>query len=187
MPPTVSKSFHFMDIPSCLTTEPLPLDFVLPGFPTGTVGGLASPGGVGKSTFILSVAVAIGIPGADANLLGFRLEKHGRVVVLAGEDPANTLYHRMHALGAYLSPAQHSLLSENLHIASCVGMGVDIHDSEWFAQIDNLAKNTRLMVIDTLTRLHSLDENNAGDAKKLCLRWKVLLLAQVVPSYFCIT
>jgi hypothetical protein len=51
--------FNFIDIGNCFSEEPPPLDFILPGFLAGTVGGLVSPGGVGKSTFALLVAIAI--------------------------------------------------------------------------------------------------------------------------------
>ena len=40
--------------------QPEPLDFVLPGFVRGTVGGLVSPGGLGKSYWALMAAVAFG-------------------------------------------------------------------------------------------------------------------------------
>jgi RecA-family ATPase len=51
--------FNFIDIENCFSTEPPPLDFVLPGFLAGTVGGLVSPGGVGKSTFALELCIAV--------------------------------------------------------------------------------------------------------------------------------
>jgi hypothetical protein len=53
------KQFEFIDVADCFLTEPQPLDFVLPGFLAGTVGGLVSPGGVGKSTFALLASIAI--------------------------------------------------------------------------------------------------------------------------------
>jgi RecA-family ATPase len=100
-------------------------------------------------------------------MLDLKLEKHGRVVLFAGEDPNDALHHRLHKMGAHLSPAQRQCVSEKLRIVSCVGNGVDLHDPEWFARIEEQAQGSRLMVIDTLTRFHSLDENNASDAKKI--------------------
>ncbi|MGZ8183456.1 MAG: helicase RepA family protein [Methylobacter sp.] len=100
-------------------------------------------------------------------MLGLNLKKHGRVVLFAGEDPAESIHSRLHAMGAHLSPAQRQCVAEKLHIAPCIGQGVDISDPEWFARIEEQARDARLIVIDTLTRFHSLDENAAGDAKKI--------------------
>ena len=100
-------------------------------------------------------------------MLNLKLEKHGRVVLFAGEDPHEAIHHRLRAMAAHLSPAQRQSVAENLYIAPCIGQGVDLHDEDWFARIEEQAQGTRLMVIDTLTRFHSLDENNAGDAKKI--------------------
>lgn len=161
------KKFRFIDVAKCFETPPLPLDFVLPGLLAGTVGGLTSAGGSGKSTFIIQAAAAIADEVAGADLLRLGLERHGRAVVLAAEDPDNVLHHRLHALGTHLSPAQRAALSERLNIAPCVGEDVDLHDSEWFAAIEEQAQDARLLVIDTLTKFHSLDENQACDAKKI--------------------
>jgi hypothetical protein len=100
-------------------------------------------------------------------MLGINIKKHGRVVLFAGEDPAESLHYRLHAMGAYLSPAQRQCVAEKLHIALCVGQGVDLNDKEWLEKIEEQARDARLIVIDTLTRFHSLDENNAADAKKI--------------------
>jgi hypothetical protein len=51
--------FEFVNLKKRFEIEPPELDFVLPGFLAGTVGGLVSPGGVGKSTFALMVALTI--------------------------------------------------------------------------------------------------------------------------------
>jgi RecA-family ATPase len=104
---------------------------------------------------------------SQPNMLGLEIQKRGRVVILAGEDPDDAIHHRLHALGAHLSPVQRAAVVENLRIVPCIGMGVDLGDAEWLAKIEEQARGTRLMVLDTLTRFHSLDENNAGDAKKI--------------------
>jgi RecA-family ATPase len=156
--------FEFIDLAKNFETEPPELDFVLPGFLAGTVGGLMSPGGVGKSTFALMVAIAIAC-GVDT--IGLGLQRYGRVVMLAGEDPVEAIHHRMHALGAHLSLAQRGAVCEKLHITSCVGGAIDLTDERWFAQILEQAIDSRLLILDTLTRFHSLDENCASDAKKI--------------------
>jgi RecA-family ATPase len=104
---------------------------------------------------------------SQPNLLNLEIKKRGKVVILAGEDPADAIHHRLHALGAHLSPAQRAAVVENLRIVPCVGMGVDLCDAEWLMLIEEQAQGARLMVLDTLTRFHSLDENNAVDAKRI--------------------
>lgn len=162
-----TKKFDFIDIGDCFEHKPPELDFVLPGFLAGTVGGLVSPGGAGKSTFALLAAAAIADSVAGADLLELDLDSHGRVVFLAGEDPALAVRHRLFNLGSHLTPSQRAFIKDNLHIAPCVGKGVDIHDKEWAEKIEEQAYGTRLMIIDTLTRFHSLDENKAKDAKEI--------------------
>jgi RecA-family ATPase len=104
---------------------------------------------------------------SQPNLLNLEIKKRGKVVILAGEDPADAIHHRLHSLGAHLSPAQRSAVVENLRIVPCVGMGVDLGDAEWLALIEEQARGARLMILDTLTRFHGLDENNAADAKRI--------------------
>jgi len=38
-------------------------------------------------------------------------------------------------------------------------------DSSWFEEVRRVSEGARLVVVDTLTRFHSLDENDAADAK----------------------
>jgi RecA-family ATPase len=154
-----------LDIRFCIESEPPELDFVLPGLLAGTVGGLIAAGGVGKSTLALQAAIDIAVDVAGADLLGLGVEKHGRVVILAGEDPDVALHHRIKRIASRLPPDAHEMLAEALTIVPCVGLGVDIMDDQWFAEVGRLCEGARLVVIDTLTRFHSLNENDAADAK----------------------
>ncbi|MFH7040769.1 helicase RepA family protein [Paucibacter sp. JuS9] len=154
-----------LDILRCIETDPPELDFVLPGFLAGTVGGLVAAGGVGKSTLALQAAMDIAIDVTGADLLGLGIEKHGRVVIFAGEDPDVALHHRIRSVATWLAPEARTALSQGLTIVPCVGYGVDIMDPAWFEEISRVSAGARLVVIDTLTRFHSLDENDAADAK----------------------
>lgn len=141
--------------------EPVVLDFVLPGFKRATVGGLISPGGVGKSYWTLSVAVSIAAGKVD--LTGLK-PATGKVVVLSAEDSEDILTQRLQAMKTYL-PSKLSL--KDFDFRSCVGMNIDLMKEEWFAQVLEVAKDARLLVLDTLSRFHSLDENAAPDMKAL--------------------
>lgn len=55
-----SKSIGLSDF---FAKMPPPLDFVMPGLVKGTVGSIVSPGGVGKSWFVLEAATSIATAG----------------------------------------------------------------------------------------------------------------------------
>lgn len=156
-----------INIKHCFEIVPVPFDFVLPGFVAGTVGGLVSPGGVGKSTFALLAAASIAGSVAGVDMLDLGIKSHGQVAFWAAEDPENAIHHRLHALGTHLTLEQREAISENISLLPCLGQGADIMDNEWLSEIEESAKGTRLLILDTLTRFHSLDENTASDAKKI--------------------
>jgi regulatory protein RepA len=66
-----------IDIMGAFETEPPELDFIWPGFLSGTVGALVAPGATGKSFWALEAAMAVAAPGAD--LLGLRPPASGAV------------------------------------------------------------------------------------------------------------
>uniref|UniRef100_A0A7C3QV63 AAA domain-containing protein n=1 Tax=Leptospirillum ferriphilum TaxID=178606 RepID=A0A7C3QV63_9BACT len=82
-------------------TNPPALEFILPGFIPGTVAGLVSPGGTGKSFFALELACAVA-GGQDANLLKLPVIGQGPVLYLAAEDPPEILHKRLHHIARYM-------------------------------------------------------------------------------------
>lgn len=147
-----------VNLKAILAKPPTPLEFVLPGFVRATVGALVSPGGVGKSYWSLAVAVAIA-SGPKADLTGLK-PADGRVLVLSKEDPIEVLEQRLHAM-ALLLPKSVSYV--NLDYRSCIGMDIDVMEDAWFNEMCSAAKGARLVILDTLTRFHHLDENSAQD------------------------
>lgn len=156
-----------LDLSSCFSITPRALDCVLPGFLIGTVGGLVAPGGAGKSMFAVEAGIGVAAAVAGANLLNLDIPHHGPVLILAGEDPNIALHHRLHAMGKRFNAEQRDAIAENLSIIPCVGHGIDIMENKWSDWVMEKARSCRLVVIDTLTRFHGLDENNAADAKKI--------------------
>lgn len=149
-----------LDIAAAFLTEPKPLDFVLPGMLSRTVGALVSPGGAGKSMMALQLATLVS---GGADLAGFDAGlPHGRVVILAAEDPAEALRHRLYALGGHLNTAQRELVSEGVDIVPLLGHGFDVMDPQWYEWMTEQARGTRLLIVDTLRRIHTLDENDSG-------------------------
>lgn len=162
------------DLKQFFYTEPPPLDFVLPGFLAGTVGGLVSPGGVGKSTWALEVALEIACEVAGGQLIGMDMPVGGDVVMLAAEDPAPALHHRIAAIAKHLPPDARDSIMQHFKIAACAGMGANLFDSQWLAAIADVAKTARLVIIDTLSRFHCLDENSGQDAKAIMAKLEML-------------
>lgn len=143
-----------------LMTAPAPeLDFVLPGFKRGTVGALVSPGGVGKSYWALAVAVSV----ASGIALGPLAVTQGKVVYLAAEDDIDILHSRLRAIvpeGADLA---------GFDIRSTLGMAINIMNNQVQLDLASAAKGARLLVLDTLSRFHSLDENSTRDMTSLMI------------------
>jgi len=156
-----------LDIAACFRNKPAALDFVLPGFLTGTVGLLTATSGTGKSLLSIQLAAAIAI-GHDK--MGLGINKSGDVLFLVAEDPILILQHRLHDMRGYYSEEEYSLINERVDFRCVLGLGVNIMSEEWYSSIAELSKNRRLVILDTLSRFHSLDENFANDAKELMRR-----------------
>lgn len=156
-----------IDIKSAFEREPVPLDFVIPGLLTGTVGALFSPGGTGKSFLLLEVAMGIACGVAGGDLLNLRPVQNGRVVYVAAEDPIPVLTRRIHAMGKRMSHQARQTIADALDLICVVGERLDIMSDkqlDWLVQQGNGA---RLIVIDTLSRVHRLDENSSCDMSRL--------------------
>jgi len=147
------------------------LDFVLPGLVRGTVGAFVSPGGVGKSYWMLSAALAISCkikraggctPLAERiDQLGFPVSQ-GKVVLFAAEDAQEII-----ALRAQAMLGEVQLNDEDFEYIDCAGLNVDLMVDEWFSQLLAASRGARLVILDTISRFHALDENSTSDAKLL--------------------
>ena len=157
-----------VDIMQAFREEPPPQDFVLPGFLAGTPGALISAGGTGKSIWTLqaTAAIAASIAGG-ADLLGLGIESHGRVIYFAAEDPVSEIIRRIHYLGRHLNDDQRQAISDNLIIEPLAGRRLDVMDDAHARRIIEYCGGARLIVFDTLSRVHRLDENSNGDMSAL--------------------
>lgn len=156
------KSIHIssLDLTECFRRTPPPLDFVLPGLLAGSVGALVSPGGTGKSMFALQVG--IGVAGG-LDTLGLGCVSTGRVVYVSAEDPDLVLHHRLFSLGKVVTAEQLDTIAGNMNIYLVTGMQINIMEAGWRQWITDIAAGTRLIIFDTLRRLHECDENNSGE------------------------
>ena len=156
-----------VDIERCFTQEPAVYDFVIQGLVVGTIGLVTSPGGAGKSTFAMQLAASVA---SNTDKLGVGIEHAGSVLFLSGEDPEIVLHHRLHNLAASYDSAERALIASRCDFRCTIGLGADIMSDKWRDWIREQSKGRRLVVIDTLSRFHSLNENDASDAKKLMMR-----------------
>jgi RecA-family ATPase len=91
-----SKDWDQLSFTLARHSEPPQPDFCLPNLVAGTVGVVAAPAGIGKTSLLMQIAasVAAGVPVAGGLLPA--PAKTGRVVFLATEDPLAVLQRRAH-------------------------------------------------------------------------------------------
>jgi RecA-family ATPase len=127
---------------------------------------MVAPGATGKSWFALQIAAAV----AGADTLDIR-PPTGRVLYIASEDPRDVLHARIHTLAARLNGAQRDALIENLYVWPTLGRTGDLlDDGQTAADIARRGEGCRLIVIDTLSRWHTGDENARSDAARVMRR-----------------
>lgn len=153
-----------LNIRQAFTVEPPALDFVLPGMISGTVGALVAQGGAGKSWIALELAIAVA---GGPDLLEMGIERHGRVLYLPAEDPTVALSHRLYAARHAVETQAVETLAERLEIVPLMGRAVDLMTPAWADAVRRMAEGARLVIIDTLRRFHSADENSAGEMSRL--------------------
>ncbi len=167
-----------IDVTTALTTAPAEMDFVLPGLCAGTVGAIVSPGACGKSLLALQIAVSIatGIDLAGLESDEFKL-KRGKVLYLCAEDPHVILHQRLHdirkyaemRLGLDVDGVERFVKSaaEGLEVRCLIGAFANLSDARIRTELRRIAAGCRLIIIDTLRRVHALDESDSGEMARL--------------------
>ena len=171
-----------MNILDALETSPRVPDHVLPGLPTGSVGALVAPGGVGKTILLLqtSVALATGLP-VFGGLFGIEPVPKAspeKVVIVVAEEGFDVMHLRLHAVVGSLFSQTHpaldqesrdricGLLDENLHLYPLAGVTrllIDDRDTtgDGLERLREMASGSRLLIIDPLRQFHTGDENDS--------------------------
>jgi RecA-family ATPase len=151
-----------IDILKCYQTEPKPRNYVLPGLIPGTVGSIVSPGGQGKSVLALMLAHLVA---GGVDLLNFGIFPMGRVVYLSAEDNEDIIHERLYHIGSKLDTRQRESCSEWIYAEDLTKITPDLINGElaeeWRKEIERLASQSRLLLLDTLRSFHSADENNS--------------------------
>ena len=156
-----------LDLHAAFSTKPRDPDFVLPGLVAGTVGALVSPGATGKSFWALEVAAAVA---GGGDMVAAGVSAHGRVLVIAAEDPVPILALRVHNMGRHLKESERDVVVERLDVLPAMALGIDLYGEgaqRWADAIVERGRGCRLIVIDTLSRVHSGEENERRDAARV--------------------
>ena len=154
-----------IDLAASFVDPPPTLNWLWPGFLAGSVGVLMAAGGTGKSYWALQAAMAVACGGGDGDLLRLRPKVGGRVVYIAAEDPIPVLVTRIQAIGRFLPAAVKNTIAERLDLLPMMGKRLDI-----MANIGRLiayCADARLIILDTISRLHDLSENDNSDMARL--------------------
>ena len=157
---TINFTEKRLDLKRAFENEPSPLDFIWPGFLAGTVGALVAPGATSKSFFALQAGIAIS---SGVDMLGLGIERTGRVVYMGLEDRDDILHHRAHAIGRHLTTEAREAAAERFDILSLYGDGLDIMATDDSKAIVEYCRDARLIIVDTFSRAHRLDENSNSD------------------------
>ena len=156
-----------IDILNAFEQEPQPLDFVLPSFLAGTVGALIAPGAAGKSYFALQACMSIACAVAGGDPLGLE-SKSGLVVYINAEDPEVIVRNRIFAIGKKLNQQAKESIAKNLVIEPMLRKRLDIVDNAQRKRIIGYLRiGARLIVLDALSRIHTLDENSNSHASQI--------------------
>lgn len=162
-----------IDLWAAFENEPPSLDFIWPGFLAGTVGALVAPGATGKSFWALEAAMSVACGAtvesraAGGDLVGLAPAKSGRVVYYAGEDPEPALIGRIHSIGKHLGQEARGAIVENLMVMPIMGTLLDVMRKRQRAELIEQCEGARLIVLDTLSRIHTLDENSNSEMARL--------------------
>lgn len=152
-----------IDLARAYSEPPPPLDFVAHGILTGTVAILASPGGSGKSWLALQLAHAVAaadVPGADVLGLLPPAASAGPVLYISLEDPAVVLRHRLWTCSFHYKQEILDACIERLTIQDVTTSAIDLAQPTHLAALERACSGMRLVIIDTLSRAHSVDEND---------------------------
>lgn len=149
-----------------------PLDFIIPGMLSGSVGSLVAPGGAGKSMLALQLAIWL-TSGAD--ILGFGADEDCKsVAYLSAEDPKPVLRQRLYAIGEALSDRQKEQVEEHLLLMHLDRVKPDLLSAAWLKELQALAEDHDLLVLDTLRRFHSCDENSGSEMAALLSKLEIV-------------
>ena len=165
-----------LDLEWAFGRTPETRDFIFGSFLSGTVGALCGAGASGKSFWALEAAMAIASQGTEGgDLLRLSPSRPGRVVYLAAEESYNELSYRAHMIGRHIPLEARQAIAEWLDIEVVEGRRINVLEEEYYNQLaGNLCGGARLVILDTLSRIHLSEENSNKDMAILISRLEKL-------------
>jgi archaellum biogenesis ATPase FlaH len=154
-----------------LNDEPIPTDWLIDGMiAKGDLHLIMGDPGAGKSWLTMSIAVQAAKGQAWA---GRKIDRPLRVLYVDEENPESVIYERLVELG------YDDLAAPNIRYLSRQGIRLD-------GEADKLIEDAQLyepdlIVLDSLNRIHTLEENSAGDMARL-FNDGIKLLAQATGA-----
>jgi RecA-family ATPase len=152
-----------IDLRHAAEHAPEPVDEIWQGFVAGSVGGFIAPGATGKSYWALEAALAIACSVAGGDVLGLQPKQSGSVLYLSSEDPSSILEHRLHHIFKRIPPAAREDIYKNMTLRQVMGYKIDLMDRADMQKLLRWSEGKRLVVIDTISRFHCLDENKNSE------------------------
>lgn len=161
----------YLHLEDAFSQEAPTLDFVFDGLLAGTVGSIVAAGSTGKSYLALGILADLA---TGKNQLGLGIQECDQgTVYLTIEDPREILHQRMHAIGSMLAPDDRLKMQRRTHVESQVGSLLHLVNQNGFysqSLIDAMCEafaGKRLVILDTLRRFHSGNENDSGHMSTL--------------------
>lgn len=162
--------------------EPAPLDFVFQGVLAGSVAAIVAPGSTGKGFFSLGVCFDLY---TGKNMLGIgigvnpkypKLTPEQKVAFVTLEDQKEVISDRLHSMikGYDMAIRETIEMDEQVHFMSLQGELVmdlvngrgEVNYSLANSMIESY-KGYRLIILDTLSRTHTANENDNGQMATL--------------------
>lgn len=141
-----------------LTIEPPPMKWLVEDLICqGDVNLLIGAPGLGKSWLMMDLA--IGVAGGKANWLDRPIKQNGPVIYVDEENPEDIVYHRFRKLGLNQRTAN------NVHYLYRPGIWLNKEPDILLEEA--LEIEPALIILDSLSRIHSEDENNANKMAEL--------------------
>jgi len=165
-----------IDLQDADENVPEAMDEVWDGFAAGSVGGLIAPGATGKSFWTLEAALSIscGVAGGDVLQLGAK--KSGKVLYLSSEDPDQILKLRLHNIFRCISPEAKQSIFTNMTLKQMMGYKMDLMDRADSQKLLRWSDGKRLVVIDTISRFHTMDENKNTDMSQVLKQLEMIAI-----------
>ncbi|MFC1333154.1 MAG: AAA family ATPase [gamma proteobacterium symbiont of Clathrolucina costata] len=185
-PPKKEFDFDFIPIAQAFNEKPPELDFVLPGLVAGTVGMLASSGGVGKTNLstLFGISLVAGLPVAGGI---WEPQAQGEVTILAAEDSTDILRNRLYSIKGWLQKNHadkfetiqgdledgFNIMSLDGHIPHLIN-GQGQVNADWLSVIERAATDQRLLILDTFRMFFGGDENSTAHVSLFIQNLKVI-------------